>query len=173
VLIVVCGLPGCGKSTVADGVGAALSVPVFSVDPIEAAMWRAGVEPGYETGVAAYEVAATLAGHQLAIGLTAIVDAVSHLEIARGMWRETAGRVGTPMRVIEVVCPDESVHRHRLESRRRDIEGFSEPTWESVQKRRAEYEPWHEERLVLDSEQEVPDNLSRALDYLRAASATR
>jgi shikimate kinase len=37
-LILVCGLPGSGKSTVGDGLSRSLSVPVFSIDPIEAAM---------------------------------------------------------------------------------------------------------------------------------------
>jgi predicted kinase len=167
VLIVVCGLPGTGKSTVADALGETLGVPVFSVDPIEAAIWRAGVPASHETGVAAYEVAATLAAHQLALGLTAIVDAVSEIEIARNMWREAARRTGTQMRVIEVVCTDEDLHRRRLEGRRRDIEGFYEPTWESVQERRKEYEQWQDERLVLDSTGDRRDNLGRALDYLQ------
>jgi predicted kinase len=40
ILIVLSGLPGSGKSTLADGLSRALSMPVFSVDPIEPAMWR-------------------------------------------------------------------------------------------------------------------------------------
>ena len=42
-LIVVAGLPGSGKSTVAEALSGALSLPVFSIDPIEAAMWRGGL----------------------------------------------------------------------------------------------------------------------------------
>ena len=51
-LIVVSGLPGSGKSTVADGLSRALSIPVFSIDPIEAAMWRGGLAKS-ATGIAA------------------------------------------------------------------------------------------------------------------------
>ena len=42
-LIVVSGLPGTGKSTLADALGAALAVPVLSVDPIEGAITGAGI----------------------------------------------------------------------------------------------------------------------------------
>jgi predicted kinase len=42
-LIIMSGLPGSGKSTLAEGLSRNLSMPVFSVDPIEAAMWRAGL----------------------------------------------------------------------------------------------------------------------------------
>lgn len=38
-LIVTSGLPGTGKSAVAERLSAALSAPVVSIDPIEAAMW--------------------------------------------------------------------------------------------------------------------------------------
>ena len=75
-LIVLSGLPGSGKSTVAEGLSRALSLPVFSVDPIEAAMWRAGLAKT-ETGVAAYEVARALADEHLRLRHAVIVDAVT------------------------------------------------------------------------------------------------
>jgi predicted kinase len=42
-LTAMAGLPGAGKSWVAEELERKLSAPVVSVDPIEAAMWRAGV----------------------------------------------------------------------------------------------------------------------------------
>src|SRR5215213_7473709 len=59
-LIVLAGLPGFGKSTLAEGLSRHFSLPLFSVDPIEAAMWRGGL-PRDQTGIAAYVVAQTLA----------------------------------------------------------------------------------------------------------------
>jgi predicted kinase len=167
VLIVVSGLPGTGKSAIADALGRALKLPVLSVDPIEAAIWRSGVPPSHETGVAAYEVAATLAEHQVRLGIDAVVDAVSAIEIARDMWRRIAQRTGAELRVIEVICSDETLHRQRLEGRRREIEGFFEPTWEQVLARQAEYEPWLDRRLVLDSVEELAGNVTKALAYVR------
>ena len=165
-LVVVAGLPGVGKSTFADAIGQRFRVPVFSVDPIEAALWRSGIPRSFETGLAAYEVVATLAEHVMHLGITAVVDAVSSLEIARAMWRLAAQRAGTEIRIIEVVCTDERLHRMRLESRQRDIEGFYEPTWASVQERRAEYEPWSEDRLILDTTAALDDNLEKAFAHV-------
>lgn len=102
-LVVMSGLPGTGKSAIADALGSELGAPVLSVDPIEAAIWRCGISPSFETGVAAYEVAAVLAEHQLSLGLTAIVDSVSALEVARDVWRQAASRGGAELQVIEVV----------------------------------------------------------------------
>src|SRR5688572_22273325 len=64
-LVVVSGLPVVGKSELADALGQRLRAAVLSVDRIEAAMWRCGIAPSFETGVAAYEVVAVLAEHQL------------------------------------------------------------------------------------------------------------
>jgi predicted kinase len=165
-LVVVSGLPGVGKSAVADAVGRHLGAAVLSVDPIEAAIMRSGIERSFETGLAAYEVVAALAEEQLRLGLSAVADAVSGLEVARDMWRRAAGRTRSAMPVIEVVCSDEDLHRRRLAARRRSIEGFPEPPWQEVVARHDEWEPWPEARLVLDSVRPLGDLVPEALEYL-------
>ena len=163
--MIVSGLPGVGKSQLADALGRDLGAAVLSVDPIEAAICRSGIPQSFETGLAAYEVVAVLAEHQLRLGHTVIADAVSSLEVAREMWRVAAARGGAALRVIEVVCSDEHLHRERLAARRRDIDGFPEPTWDDVLRRRAEWEPWRERRLVIDTAP-ADENLPDALAYL-------
>jgi predicted kinase len=168
-LIVMAGLPGAGKSSVAEALGRGLAAPVVSVDPIEAAMWRAGVARDQPTGLAAYVVAGAVAGGVLALGQSVIADAV---EAAREQWRSRAARHGVPVVFIEVVCSDPVVHRRRLEGRSRGIEGFPEPEWEAVQRLRAEFAPWTGHRLVLDAVIDVPSNVAAALEFLATASAS-
>lgn len=165
-LVIVSGLPGAGKSAVAEGLGRHLHAPVLSVDPIEAAIWRCGIAPSWETGVAAYEVAAVVAEHQLRLGLSVIVDAVNALAVTRDLFRHAAQWAGALVRAIEVVCSDHELHR-RLAQRVRDIEGLPEPSWEEVLARHDEWEPWVDEHLVLDSVAPLDGLVSRALDHLR------
>jgi predicted kinase len=139
---------------------------VISVDPIEAAMWRASIERSQPTGLAAYIVAESMAAEVLALGQVVIVDAVNAVAPAREQWCELASRMAVPLRVLEVVCSNEQLHRQRLEERRRDIEGFHEPSWEDVQRRKVEYLPWSEDRLVLDTAADLEDNVAAALRYL-------
>jgi predicted kinase len=160
------GLPGSGKSAVAEDLARSLGCAVLSVDPVEAAMWRSGIARDQPTGLAAYVVAEVLAAEQLALGHDVIVDAVNAVEPARDQWRRLAERSGSSLRFIEVHCSDEREHRRRLEVRERGITGFPEPSWESVQSRRAGLRDWHEARLVLDSMQPREDNLRATLDYL-------
>jgi predicted kinase len=166
-LIVVAGLPGSGKSTVAEALSRVLSLPVFSIDPIEAAMWRGGLAKA-ETGVAAYEVAIALAGEHLRLGHSVIVDAVNPIEAPRAAWRDLAATHRADLRIIECVCSDETVHRQRIEARVRNIAGMPEVTWDRVLQRRSEYEPWTNQRLVLDTSIDGPKRLlPKVLDYLR------
>ncbi|WP_405697461.1 AAA family ATPase [Streptomyces sp. NBC_01185] len=140
------------------------------MDPIEAAMWRAGVPRSRTTGLAAYAVTEAVADGVLALGQTVIVDAVNAVEEARGQWRSLASRHGVPLVFIEVVCSDPTVHRRRLGSRSRDIEGFSERSWEAVERRRAEFAPLVDDRLVLDSVVDLQSNVAAALGFLAAVT---
>jgi len=166
-LIVLSGLPGSGKSTVAEGLSRTLSIPLFSVDPIEAAMWRGGLSKD-QTGIAAYDVAIALADEHLRLGHSVIVDAVNPVEAPRAAWRSLAAKYRAEMKIIECVCADEAVHRQRIEARVRNIAGMPEVTWARVQRRRAEYEAWTDARLTLDtSAKSAEQSLAEALNYFR------
>ena len=165
-LVVLAGLPGSGKSAVAEDLAQALSCAVLSVDPAEAVMWRAGVSRSEPTGLAAYVVVEALAAEQIALGHDVIVDAVNAVEAARAQWRDLAARTGAGLRFIEVRCSDPGVHRRRLEARQRDIAGFYEPSWADVEQRSREFAPWTDDRLTLDSVRPREGNLSAALRYL-------
>ncbi|GAB3831494.1 AAA family ATPase [Dactylosporangium cerinum] len=168
VLIAMCGLQGTGKSTIAGQLARELPAPVLPVDPVEIALWAAGIDRDQPTGLAAFVVVGALAGAMLKLGQTVVVDAVNDAEVARQQWRDLAARHEVPLRFVEVVCSDPALHRRRLEERRDvDLAGAAEPTWESVEARRAGFEGWDDERLVLDSVDPVADNVRRALEYAR------
>ncbi|WP_065750534.1 AAA family ATPase [Bradyrhizobium paxllaeri] len=165
-LIVLAGLPGSGKSTLAEGLSHHFSLPLFSVDPIEAAMWRGGLSRDH-TGIAAYVVAEALAEEHLRLGRSVVIDAVNPVEAPRAAWRKLAAKYRADLKVIECVCVDQATHRRRIETRIRGIEGMAEVTWERVEKRRAEYEAWTDARLTLDTSAHPPERLlAEAIGYL-------
>ncbi len=160
------GLPGVGKSAVADELGARLGAAVLSVDLVESAMHRAGLAAGYERGMAAYLVAEEL-GHQLlGSGQSVIIDAVNEDEGARQGWRRLAERHEVALRPIEVVCGDVALHRRRLEGRRPRYPGVAEPTWAEVEARRSGLEAWTGDRLVLDTVDPLDLLVERATAWL-------
>ena len=156
------GLPASGKSTVATATARLLGCAVVSVDPIEAAMWGAGIDHDQPTGIAAYGVAEAVAREQLRLGQDVIVDAVNDVEPARQQWRNLAKEMGTSLLFVEVTCADEDEHRRRLHTRRRGIAGFPEPSWDAVMARREGFDGWTDSRLRLDSTVDI-DASARAV----------
>ena len=157
-LIIMSGLPGSGKSTVAESLSAKLSVPLFSVDPIEASLLKSGLKRSFETGLAAYLVAETLA--------------VNAVQEARDLWHNLVRTHHAVLIIIECVV-ERAIHKRRLESRIRNLHGIAEVTWEEVENRRKEYLPWKEERLVLDTATAHEQNVKKALDYIHHREQSR
>jgi predicted kinase len=172
-LIVTAGLPGAGKSTIADQIAARLGYPVVSVDPIESAILSAGIDSDQPTGLAAYLVAETIAGAVLALERSVIVDAVNAVNPAREQWVALAHKYGDALKFIEVVCSDPEIHRQRLESRNRNLPLVSEPTWHAVEQSLDEYDDWsgpsaEVDRITLDSVEPLHVTVDRALEFLTA-----
>ncbi|GCE15288.1 AAA family ATPase [Tengunoibacter tsumagoiensis] len=164
-LILISGLPGAGKSTLAESLVEKLSMPLFSVDPIESSIIKSGITRRFETGLAAYIVAETLAGEQLKHGLSVIIDAVNPVQEARAMWHNLARTHHATLIIIECVLERE-LHQERIASRVRNMHGIPELTWQDVEHSRKNYLPWTEERLVLDTANGHEENVQKALDYI-------
>jgi predicted kinase len=172
-LICMAGLPGAGKSTIAEILGARLGAPIISVDPIESAILSAGIASEQPTGLAAYLVAETMAEQTLVAGRTVIVDAVNAVEPARLQWRALAERMKVEIKVIEVICSDAGLHRSRLENRVRNLPHFSELSWHSVEQSLEEYTEWIGDvaelpRITLDTVNPIGQNVEKAFEFLES-----
>jgi predicted kinase len=161
-LLVVCGLPGAGKSAVSNALARRLRLPVVAVDPLEAALVRAGIEQERQpTGLAAYVAAEAVAEAQLRNGLGVVVDAVNDAAEARAQWTRLAARTGAALHWFEVVCSDPTTHRMRLQQRHRDEDRFiGAPPWDSLNRRRRQLAIWKDPRTVLDSLHSTPEQLA-------------
>ena len=165
-LIVMAGLPGSGKSTLAEHIAKHLKLPIFSVDPIESAIIKAGIKKSFETGCAAYLVAEKLAEQQIKLGNTVVIDAVNAEDEAKQVWIDCASRLKIPLVVIECVLKNEAIHRKRIEKRVRGLHGFDEITWERVEERRKSYTPWQRDTLVVETSGDSEELLAAVLDFI-------
>ena len=169
-MIVIAGLPGTGKSSLAEAAGRQLSIPVFAKDWLEGVLVRCELRPKAENvpglGFAGYELLTTLADRQLRLGQSVILDSVAGPQTIRAQWQNLAARYGAIWRVIECICSDEPAHRARISGRVRGIPGWHELTWADVESVAAHYAPWREPRLVLDAVQPLSDNVAAVLRYL-------
>jgi len=168
-LVVFSGVPGTGKSQLAEHAARRLGASLLSKDIIEAALWRARIGTEQNSGWAAYEVMTALATHELGLGHAVVLDSVAKTESIRTTWREVALRCDAKIVIVECVLTDEAMHRARMDGRLRKIPGWSELTWDEVEQVRATFAPWRDERLVLDAVLPLAENLKALDDRLARA----
>lgn len=154
VLMVLSGLPGVGKSTIAKALLAQWPALYLRIDTIEQALRDARVvTPGRDgredLGPAGYMVAYALARTHLAQGLPVLAECVNPLPITRNAWRAVAQASQACYVPVEVVCSDPAEHRRRVETRTPDVPGLVLPTWDDVRLRH--YGPWDHARWVVDT----------------------
>lgn len=150
-LIVLGGLPGSGKTTIARALAHRIGAVHLRIDTIEQTLKSAAVLKD-DLGPAGYLVAYALAEDNLRLGTTVIADAVNRVEIARAGWRSVASRTGAKLLQVELRCSDPAQHRSRVESRAADIAGHQLPRWAEVAA--LTWEPWVAD-LVVDTAQPV------------------
>ncbi len=169
-LIVFTGLPGTGKSTIAEAVARELRIPVFAKDWLEATLRRSELRASDDKknlGYVGYELLTMLAERQLMLQQSVILDGVASMENIRAQWRALAEKYHAQWCVIECVWSDENAHRVHLANRQRNIPGWHELEWGEVERVKAYYMQWNEERLILDAAYPLETNVACAIQYLK------
>ena len=162
-LIVLSGLPGVGKTTIARALAAELHAVHVRIDSIEHALRSAGCNVDSE----GYRVAYAIAEDNLRLGRTVVADCVNPWPATRREWNVVADRAAVRAISVEVLCSDVDEHRRRVESRVADIAGHRLPTWADVTER--DYRPWDVDRLVVDTARlNVQQSVKKSLSVISA-----
>lgn len=168
VVIAFCGLPGTGKSTLADLTAREIGAPSFAGDWLLGALAPHGVLTGIEraTHLGVYfDLLERLVWRQLMLGQSAVVDGAGTDDMA-ARWTTLAECYEARLITVECVCGDELLHRRRLEGRKRNIPGWHEVGWDHVERMRAEFPPLSAPTLTLDAVRPLDENLRAVLDLV-------
>lgn len=167
VLVVLAGLPGTGKTTLARGLVTALGAAYVRIDAIETAVLRCGLARP-PVGPVGYVVAHEIAAATLSLGTPVVVDAVNPVPEARAGWSGLALRTGVRLVVCETTLHDPAEHRSRVSARLPDLPDQLVPSWDEVLT--GGYVEWDEARdgtrLVVDMT-DTDEGVSLALRYVR------
>ena len=166
-LVVVTGLPGTGKSTVAEAIADQLQAPVLAHDwamsglrpfpEVQAAL--DDMEPSGHRAVG-WSILNALARAQLREWRSVVLDGVARspeIEDCRESARSEAARLV----VVATQCSDPAVHRSRIEVRRRRIPNWYELDWNRVERSLATWDQPAGADLCLDTASSWEDNLAR------------
>ncbi len=182
VLVMLCGLPGTGKSTLAHRLQHRLPAVVVESDRVRQSLFatlgcatQLGNRPTYtaEESRRVHVVCHILIGWCLRHYYHVIYDATNLYEYHRQLAYRLAERNGARLLVVEVTASEEVI-RERLAPRRRgdpaarEPDDYSDADWEVYLRMRRRAEPIQHEHITLDtSDGEIEQAVERVLEAVR------
>jgi aminoglycoside phosphotransferase family enzyme/predicted kinase len=180
-ILVVCGLVGTGKSSLAHRLSDRTGFPTFNSDVVRKEL--AGLEPtnharnAFEGGIyrqavtdKTYAALRARAEETLATGQGVIIDATFSNPAHRELLKYSAETWNVPLLFIECTATEAEVRR-RLEARAKRSGEVSDATWEVYQRQQEAYAPLlpNRDHLVVRTDQIIDDALHRIEDALSTA----
>lgn len=154
-LVVVCGLPGAGKSTVATAVTDRLDAALVRTDVVRKELFS---DPSYtaEESRRTYEAMFERAGSYLAGGDSVVLDGTFRRAARRQQARDLAERRDAALQLVRVSC-DEQTAKERIRSRADDPSDADVDVYDLL---REEFEPV-EDPVVVDNSGDLDATLAR------------
>jgi len=155
------GYPGTGKSTIARAIAAALHAPLIDRDILrQKAVDIFGNLP--QIGHFSYEMMFALAGEQLRLGLSVVVDTPLTYRRTYEQAKELARTFQTPLLVVHCQCPSE-VQKWRLESRKGKVSEFQITSWEEWMQWKPRFEDFEDGGCLIDTSHPLGDSLAKVM----------
>lgn len=168
-LVIFSGLPGCGKSTLANRLARELRWPLLRIDDM-----FTHVPPGADHRFWDERIESLLmvADAQLELGLSVIVDSV-FMNKDRFHAQLIAQVRGAAFRPVYCFVSDEKTWQARVNQRAAELQMPDVATWERIQRQRLGFANWKPNTaLFVDAVQPVAQNHERVLEFVTAAEVT-
>jgi len=148
-LIIVCGLPGTGKTTLSKRIADETKSFLLNTDVIRKKITE---DPKYTEREKSliYELLFEMAEKFLLTGKNVILDGTFYREELRERAKEIARNTRNKYKIIEIIC-DEKLIKKAMVERKKDRKCVSDADFDTYNKIKKQFEPIREKHLVLDT----------------------
>jgi predicted kinase len=147
-IVVICGLPGVGKSTLAKDLAPLLNAVILSSDKIRKELFPNPIYSKREVKII-YDVMILLAKYLYGAGINCIIDATFNKEKSRTQLKNKLMLPEEELFLVECICPEDTIVS-RLKTRKND---YSDADLRIYKRMKKTYEPILEDHLVIDTSQ--------------------
>jgi predicted kinase len=151
VLYVFSGLPGTGKTTLAQNISRIFKAVYLRIDTIEQGIMDLCK---FNIQGEGYRLAYRIIEDNLKIGNDIISDQCNPWELTRNEFKNLAIENNCKYLNIEIICSNKEEHKRRVENRK-----F--PPWEEINK--WDYKSWNEEHIVIDTANKTVEECTKEL----------
>ena len=164
-LIIFSGLPGTGKSTLANRLARQLQMTLLCIDDVIGDVPAGAGIPFWDSKVS---ILLRLVEVQLELGLSVIVDSV-FMNMDRHHAQELARKYDARFYPIYVFLSDDEVWKQRVNERFDEMKDNDVATWERIQHQRQRFRAWEPgTALFVDSLNPADRNYETVLNYVMA-----
>ena len=162
-LVIFSGLPGVGKSTLANRLARELRWPLLCIDDV---VGEIPANSGVEFWDSKVAILLDITASQLRLGLSVIVDSV-FMNTDRLHAQHLAQKYGARFRPIYVFVSDEKVWEQRVTARYNEMDNKDVATWERIQHQRGHFRNWEPgTALFVDTLHSVEKNYADVLRFV-------
>jgi predicted kinase len=150
-IVLVCGLPGVGKTSISNELAKLTNWVVLSTDKIRKELISNPIYSKEERRLI-YDVLVVIAKYLHSAGINSILDATFNTENSRKEIKNKLNLRSQQICIVECICPEDIVIS-RLKNRKNDYSDADTSIYKSM---KATYQPIEEEHIVVDTSQQSP-----------------
>ena len=168
-LVIFSGLPGAGKSTLADRLARELRWPLLRIDDVAG---KVPSDADYQFWDEKVLVLLTIAEEQLKLGLSVITDSV-FMGADRLHAQEIAQKHNAIFRPVYCFVSNEAIWEKRVTERIDTLGHSNVATWEQIQHQRQWFAPWQSGTgLFIDAIDSVEQNYVKILEFVSSSTVS-